>query len=99
MKKAELKSEDFIEFSNWLSSAHRNPLKLGQRSHRIVKNHQVELITPKANSESSHKKHADPIVHFEEAEGLIKKVEITCTCGEKLLLSLDYDEETDRSNS
>jgi len=99
MEKSNLKSDDFVEYSNWLTNAHRSPLKIRHRSNRIVKNQQVEVKAQKPTSESPQINKGDPVVQFEEDEGIVKKLEITCTCGEKMLLSLDYDEDTNQSNA
>ena len=44
--------------------------------------------------EKTQHNHLDPTVQLEEENGMVKNVEITCTCGEKVRLTLDYAAES-----
>ena len=93
MENRKLKTEDFVEYSNWLSKAHRNIQNSKIKPDRILKNHQVTIDTTQNNSKTVNNHNHDPVVQFEEVDGVVKNIEITCSCGEQLRLALDYDNE------
>ena len=85
------KHNNFVEYTYWLSESRRNPRVKASRPSRVLKGSQVVINDNKYNSKPLKKHSHEPLVQFEEENGIVKNVEITCSCGEKLKIALDYD--------
>jgi len=97
MNKQELEPQEFVEYSHWLSQAHRKQQKKVLKRPNVLKGDQVVIKTLNEKSEKTLHNHNDPIVQLVEENGVVKNVEITCTCGEKVRLTFDYAAESNLS--
>jgi hypothetical protein len=85
------KSEGFVDYTYWLSESHRNPKVKARKPSRVLKSDDINPKLKNTASEPNKRHTHEPIINFDEKNGIVTNVEITCSCGEKLKLALEYD--------